>query len=122
VSQRTDHYIELILKNNVGSHQMAYQMLSAEQKQQESFNKFEHDMNYTLLPGCWQIVQVSPPTLKQDAVTWETGIVLEYVPYGGSAVETFYWHFQWRVEQDQLVIVGIGLYPTGADSSASLPC
>jgi hypothetical protein len=44
------------------------------------------------------------------------------MPYGGKAVETFYWHFQWRVEQEQLVIVGIGLYATGVDTSASLPC
>ena len=122
VSSRTDHYIGLILRNNSGAHHLAYSMLSSEQMQQESFTKFERDMNYTLLPGCWRVVQMSPSVLKQDRVTWETGAVLEYVPYGGGAVETFFWHFQWRTEQGQLVVVAIGLYPTGVDSSVSFPC
>jgi hypothetical protein len=83
-------------------------MLSVEQLRQVSFGKFKQDMNYTLRPGCWSIVQVSSPTLERGGVTWETGVVLEYVPYGGGTVETFYWHFQWRLERGQLVISGIG--------------
>jgi len=122
VSSKTDHYIGLILQNDPEAHHLAYSMLSPQQMQQISFSAFEHDRNYTLLPGCWRVVQVSSPTLQKDGVTWETGAILEYMPYGGKAVETFYWHFQWLVEQGQLVIVAIGLYPTGVDTSARLPC
>lgn len=122
VSSETDHYIGLILRNNPDAHHLAYSMLSPEQMRQLTFTTFEHDMNYTLLRGCWHVVQISAPTLEKDEVTWETGIELEYVPYGGSTVQTYYWHFQWRLEQRQLVIVAIGLYPTGVDPSASLPC
>jgi hypothetical protein len=122
VSSKTDHYIGLILQNNPDAHHLAYSMLSLQQMQQISFSAFEHNMNYTLLAGCWRVVQVSSPTLQRDGVTWETGAILEYMPYGGKAVETFYWHFQWRMEQGQLVIVGLGLYATGVDTSANLSC
>jgi hypothetical protein len=77
VSGRTDHYIGLILKNDAASHRLAYSMLSVEQLRQVSFGKFKQDMNYTLRPGCWSIVQVSSPTLERGGVTWETGVVLE---------------------------------------------
>ncbi len=122
MSSKTDHYIGLILRNNPDAHHLAYSLLSPEQMQQLSFTAFEQNMNYTLLSGCWRVVQISPPALQKDGVTWETGAILDYMPYGGKVVETFYWRFRWRVEQGQLVIVAIGLYPTGSDTSMSLPC
>jgi hypothetical protein len=122
VNKQTDHYSGLILEGDIDDLQRAYGMLSSEQRQHVSFAQFKQNENYTLPKGCLRFLATNPATLEPDGVTWQTDVEVEYVPYGDTTVQTYDWHFQWRVEQGHLFIVGIGLYPTGVDPSASLPC
>lgn len=114
-------YKDRILKGS-DSYYPAYNMLSTQQKQNVSFGQFEHDPNYTLYPGCWTVIRDVMPSLEKDGVTWEVGIVFQYVPYGGGHPQTYYWHFQIRMQQGSLVIVGIGLTATSIDTTTTLTC
>ncbi len=90
----------------------AYAILSADERAQEPYDVFLHDMEFTLLPGCWMIGQDFVSQI--DSQTGDVGIEMTQVScIDGSPSAFFYWHFRVQVQNGRLVITSIGLYPTG---------
>jgi hypothetical protein len=109
------HYITLVFD---GQCQEAYGMLSPDVRAQEPYIVFLNDMEYTLLPGCWMIGRDSISQL--DSRTWNVWIEMTQVSCDNNSPIVFYsWHFRVQVQDDQLVIVRIGLYPAGVAINAS---
>lgn len=119
VRQFVERYVSYVASGNDDA---AYAMLSSNQMHSISRKRFAKVMDYTLMPGCWTKENEVGPALEKDGATSEMGLVLEYVPPDSKMVQSYYWHFQVRVEHGKLVVAYIGLPPTSVVDGAKPLC
>ena len=108
IEKKVWHYITLVF---AGRCMEAYAMLSPDEQAQERYNVFIQDKEFTLLPGCWEINQdhISQP----DSQIWDIGVDMVQVScIDSSSMGYYYWHFRMLMQNGQLAIISIGLYPT----------
>ncbi len=110
IEKRVWYYITLVFD---GHCQQAYDVLSSDMRAQEPFSDFTQNQNYTLFQGCWQIVNIFPS--QSDTQSAIASIELTNVSCDdNSPIAYFDWILRFHLEQGQLVIVSIGLYPTAS--------
>ena len=110
IEKRGWYYITLVFD---GRCQEAYNVLSPDERAQESFSNFTQNQNYTLFQGCWQIGNISPS--HSDSQSGVVNIELTNVSCDdNSPIAYFDWVLRLHLEQGQWVIVSIGLYPTAS--------
>ena len=110
IEKRVWYYISLVFD---GRCQEAYNVLSPDERAQESFSDFKQNQNYTLFQGCWQINNISPS--QTDSQSDVVSIQLTNVSCDTDSPIVYYdWILHFLLEQGQLMITSIGLYPAGA--------
>jgi hypothetical protein len=92
---------------------LAYNMLSPDIRVHLSFDSFVNNLEYSLSKdGCWLpgTALVSHP----DALTWDIDVAMTNVQCSNYGHANYYasWHFRVQLQQGQLWITSIGLYPT----------
>jgi len=111
VHDETINYYELILH---GLYSAAYAMLSPDRQAHMSLTEFESNYNYTLSQACWKDNGLTD-VMQLDNTTWAVAMKLSQVSCDDSTPMAYFsWSFRWQMQQNHLVIIAIGLYPTAS--------
>lgn len=110
-------YVMLIMKKR---YRNAYNLLSAEEQAQVSYNAFLASDNYILWPDCWEVSNYLIAQASQ--LTWDVEILLIQLSCATrGAIACYDWHLRFYLLLQLPEIMSIGLYPGGAGPGCAQP-
>lgn len=110
-------YVGLILAKRYHS---AYNLLSAEEQAQVSYNAFLASDNYILWPDCWDVSDYLIAQASQ--LTWDVEVLLIRLSCATrGAIACYDWHIHFYLLLQLPEIVSIGLYPSGVGPDCAQP-
>lgn len=110
-------YVGLIMTMH---YRNAYNLLSAEEQAQVSYDAFLANYSYVLWPTCWKVYTYLIGQVNQ--LTWDVEILLIQISCSTYvALACYDWHLRFYLLLQLPEIVSIGLYPSGAGPDCARP-